>query len=526
MENKEKRTRLGKEQRLEIIKAFVAQQCGKEFTVETFIGYLEGFDWFKKLSDQSKSERALRYIKEMKEYFGDNFKQIRKGAGNRPGKYVVSETEETKPEETKPETYNTEEIRKLYLVVKKVDESRVGVSKKDVAELTGIKLTGNWLDTINTSLENMTGYRPFILVKSEFVNYDILRIADKEVAKLVIQELAEKLDGPEPIMPSFNDFETFIKKVIRNDYITLKMFLPSNTIYYKNGDLVRFRKAILGEKSKVTIGIDRVAEIFQEMLKRRYGIDLSFVGRSRNYVCVMDSENREKTRDALKRIEEVFAEYFCEDIVNRERTIWEQENQKSNEPSSDEKSKLEIIENIIFKGKDGGIYLSELWKKFDKLNIKRGWDLLGLLKKCPEKFKIDTKQHSAGYTEDFILYTAPIKEEPHKEEEQQPQPVIESEENEVMVVEETSKPDNSKFKVITAFSERLDIEFFCGKLEHKDIKKHREDYIIEVEVDKTSKSSVLEFMKLYYASLRSDNRLDVFITSKELIPELESILKS
>ncbi len=268
------------------------------------------------------------------------------------------------------------------------------------------------------------------------------------------------------------------------------MFEKSTTLYYRDGDLKRFRDAVLGKKT-TSIGIQKVAETFEGILKRRYDIDLDFVGKSRNYVSVIDNLERTKTRDALIRIEEVYAEYFCEDIIERGETVWEKEIAQAKEPNEDEKSMLQVIEGIIFK-ETKGMFLSDIWKKFDTLKIPRGWDLLSLLRKNPDKFKIEVKTNSGKYTEDFVsyIYTQPepepiVVDEKIKDEEQEPE--VSKEANTLMAIFGTKDKENMPSEILNPKPRGT----FGLEGEY---------YLYDISVGLDDKLAILEYLKLTWMS--------------------------
>ena len=262
------------------------------------------------------------------------------------------------------------------------------------------------------------------------------------------------------------------------------MFKKSGKILFRGGEAEKFRKSVIG---MTTIGADEVAEKYQETLKKRYGLELEIIGTSR---WGFEVTSKEDLKDALIRIENIFAEYFCEEIVPSERTEWEKETKRELALTDREKSMLGVIERDIFKGQDGNMFLSDLWITFDNLGIKRGWDLLGLLKKNPEKFKISQKDH-LGNTEVYVKYTAPTilpTTTPDIPEMVEP-------ENEYPLQPEERK---QTYKAYVGFSSREDKP--SELLIPREMQKYKEDYIYEIEVNLEDKKAILEYLKLYWTS--------------------------
>jgi hypothetical protein len=359
-----------------------------------------------------------------------------------------------------------------------------------------------------------------VLDKSHiFVGYDILQIGSKEEAEMVLEELKGKLKE-EPEMPVFEDYEGVVKSVIKKDYSILSMFMKSSTILQENGDVETFRESIVAKT--VTLGVDKVAEIFKENLKRRYDINLSFICRPRKYITIVDKEDNSNVREAMKKIESVYAELFCEDIVDPERTIWEQDLKKESTPNEQEQAILNMIEHAVFNGEDGELFLSEIWRKLDLLNVNRGWKILDLVKKCPEKFTIGNKSNDSGITEFYIEYTSPVKEVAVVEEETQEEQHTESK---PVVKEGEHQVEGDTIEVYVGFSNREDIRMFCGEeLNHREVCKYHEDYVCKVILDKNNKKAVLGFLKLYYASMKTQEITIIYEGSSRLAKELEDLL--
>lgn len=538
-EEKQKRAAyLRKETKLEIISGFFnGMQAGDQFGYKELECYLKkNYEWFKTLSKTAQQSRLWDLVEVIKEAYGENIVQENRPRFGVPVRLTPKSKEitnitETKSEkgERKPRRCSKEKLGKYYLVIKKASESKVGISKKDVEQIMGYEtpMTIQGVNYLNDQIENETGYRPLVIDKKHiFINLDILQV-DREIAEMVLDELNEKLEGNEPEMPMFEDYESVVKSVIRKDYSILSMFVKSNTILHQTGDMEKFREAIVVKS--ISLGIDKVAEIFKENLEKRYNIiDLKFICRPRKYITIADSEDNFKIKQALIKIENTFAEYFCEDIVDPERTIWEQEIQKENTPTEQEQSLLNMIEYAVFNGQDGELFLSDLWKRLDLLNVTRGWQILNLLKKSPEKFKVESKPNSEGITEDLITYMAPTKEEvkvPEKveekmdEQQETPKPVVEK------FIRETSE---EVVEVYVGFSNREDLRRICGnELDYQEVCKYHDEYVFEIKVDKNNKKSILNYLKLYYASITSSQEVTIIHKdSGKLTESLEKLIVS
>lgn len=536
-EEKQKRAAyLRKEEKLNIIsKFFDGMQAGDRFGYKELGKFLENnYEWFSKIPQTAQQSRLWDLAEIMKEFFGENIEQVEKSGGfGVPVSWTLltknfetPTVKETEKKERKPRRCSVERLKKFYLIIKKASESKVGISKKDVERIMGYEttITIQGVNLLNDQIESETGLRPLTIDKKHtFVNYDILQV-DKEMAEMVLEELNERLEGNLPEMPVFEgDFESVVKSIIRKDYHTLSMFVKSNTIFHKDGDMDRFKEAIVAKT--VTLSYDEITKIFKENLENRYDIiDLKFIVKPRKYITLADTEDNPKIKQALIKIESTFAEYFCEDIVDHERTIWEQEYQKESTPNEQEQSLLTMIEFAVFDGKDGELFLSDLWKRLDLLNVVRGWKILDILKKSPEKFKIGSGTNSKGITEDLITYTAPEKEEIRMPEK------VEEEEKE----DETPKPVVEKFvreiseevvEVYIGFSNREDIRLLCGEdLNYREVCKYHEDYVCKVTVDKKDKKSILNYLKLYYASIKTQEITIVREDCRKLIEELEELI--
>lgn len=478
MENKEKRMRLSMEKQKDLLGKFISEQGESKFGVNNLKDWFSQFGWYTKLSESAKKSRLTGFIALMKEMCGEKFRTVSQGGG-RNSVWIISE--EPLPEQPKRKNHS-ERTERLYLLVKKAYESKIGVSKTDAAQILGhetIKISTQGLISINSRLERLTGFAPLKMDKSHtFTEYDVITV-DRDAASLIVEEIG---DLEVPVFES--KYETEVRAAIRRDYQNLLMFKKSGRVMFKGGDAEKLRKSIMGA---TTIGADKVAEKYQETLRKRYGIELEIIGvPNRGF----EIASKDDLKEALIKIESVFAEYFCEDIVPSERTEWRKETERELTLTEQEIFKLSVIEENIFKGQSEGMFLSDLWKGFDNLGIKRGWDLLGLLKKNPEKFKIDQKDH-LGYTEVYVKYTAPTilpTTTPDIPEMVEP-------ENEY-----PSQPEERKqtYKAYVGFSSRE--EKPSELLIPREMQKYKEDYIYEIEVNLEDKKVVLEYLKLYWTS--------------------------
>jgi hypothetical protein len=446
---------------------------------------------------------------------------------------TISEiTKVVEEKEKRPKKCSKETLEKFYLCIKRSILSPIGVSKREIEKIMGYEtpITVSGVDSINNQIANETGYRPFTIDKSHiFINSDVLRV-DKDIAELVLDELRSKC-SEEPKMPILEEnYESTVKQVIRKDYSILSMFAKSNTLLYKNGDVVRFRESIVSKN--VTLSIEKVADIFKENLKKRYAIDLDFICKSKRYITIVDDERNSNIKQALITIENIFASMFCEDIVSRERTVWEQQILEESSPSEQEENILNMIEKCVFSDGEKELFLSEIWNKLDSLNVSRGWKILDVVKKCPEKFKIGNKRNKSGIREDFIKYIAsptPL----------QVQKVISEEKvdennniDEVALIPESEEKNFEDIvKIPVEFINKEDIESIYGKridtvlLEIQTLSMNK--LFMEITVQMNDKKSIMDFLKLYYASkVKSEEIIIIYpkIALMCLVKDLETAL--
>ena len=161
---------------------------------------------------------------------------------------------------------------------------------------------------------------------------------------------------------------------------------------------------------------------------------------------------------------------------------------------------ISIIEQHIFHGKDGKMYLSELWKRLDEIEIKRGWDLLGLLKKS-EEFKIE--QHSGTYGLEYLITFSP-------------KPIIYEEEKKEIIANK-EEPDTTTtiiYKALVGVKERGGL---ASILNPREKQKFAEDYFLySIEVNMKDREAVLEYLKLYWSTPNTVIELDDALVEDKL----------
>ena len=543
----EKRVYLSKGKQIEIIENFFTSYgAEKEFSIKDLDRFLAGYDWYIKTPEPAKYARLENLIALMKNSYGERIKRINDGEIGVPAKWVLEGSPKAEPKAKKIEKpavkkkrgCSLKRVNEFYNLIKIASESKIGISKREIRVCMNYKtkmLTENNIKSLNNLFELETGFRPLIIDKShKFVDYDVLHV-DNEMASLILEELLKKLKGVEPASPVIEDgLEKVVKSTIRKDYDLLKMFKKkSRKLSFRGGGAERFKKSIVGTQ---TLSASVVAERFQETLDRRYGIKLDIFGLPKGGFELRSSE--EDLKDALIKIESIFAEYFCEDIVPREYTEWEKETKRELTPTDQEKSMLGVIERDIFKDKDGDMFLSDMWNSFDTLGIKRGWDLIGLLKKNPEKFKIDYKDHK-GYTEVYVRYTAPVIEI------SEPVVVIpettasdilpsdvgpenELQQKEEEKKEEIRKEEGGEYQIYFGFTNEEDLIELCKNPSCVQIDKDGEYYMCVFFANNSmDKKTMLELLRLCYISEEAPDKVKMIYYNKKLYKKILewSILK-
>ena len=473
MKKEKRRIRLSANRQGEILEKFMQEQGKDEFRRDDLKAWLSSqFEWFRSLPETAKASRISDFISRLKKMSGDKFRVLSRGGGKES---VFKISDEPEPIKTPKRKY-TEKFKRLYILIEWAYNSPIGVSKKDACKILNYKNEGistQGLESINNQIKAMTGYSPFTMNKSHtFTDYDILEI-DKEAVSLILEEYEDDLGGLE--LKNFkSSFVEEVKTVIKSDYNILKLFKESGEIKFSTGDADKLRKYMF---STVTAGTNEVAEKFQRLLKTRYDADLKIIGHPR---YGFEIESWEALDLTLDRIKTLYENYFGKEIIPT-KTVEEKE-----VFTEKEEVMINIIEQHIFHGKDGKMYLSELWKRLDEVEIKRGWDLLGLLKKS-EQFKVEQHSDSNTYGLEYLITFSP-------------KPIIyeeEEEKKEVIANENKEEPDTI-YKALVGVKERGELSSVLNPREKQ--KFAEEYYIYSVEVDMKDKKAILEYLKLYWST--------------------------
>lgn len=471
MKKEKRRIRLSANRQGEILEKFMQEQGKDEFGRDDLKAWLSSqFEWFRSLPETAKASRISDFISRLKKMSGDKFRVLSRGGGKES---VFRISDEPEPIKTPKRKY-TEKFKRLYILIGWAYNSPIGVSKKDACKILNYKSEGistQGLESINNQIKAMTGCSPFVMNKAHtFTDYDILEI-DKEAASLILTEYEDDLGGLELNFKS--SFIEEVKTVMKSDYNILRLFKESGEIRFSTGDADKLRKYMF---STVTAGTSEVAEKFQRLLKTRYDADLKIIGHPR---YGFEIESWDALDLALDRIKALYKNYFGEEIIPT-KTVEEKK-----VFTEKEEIIINIIEQHIFHGKDGKMYLSELWNRLDEIEIKRGWDLLGLLKKSTEQFKVE--QHSNTYGLEYLITFSP-------------KPIIyEEEKKEVIANENKEEPDSTSiYKALVGVKERGELASILNPREKQ--KFAEEYYLYSVEVDMRNKEAVLEFLKLYWST--------------------------
>ena len=486
MEKEKRRIRLSANKQEEILKKFMQEQGKEEFGRDDLRVWLSSqFEWFRSLSETAKASRISDFISRIKKISGDKFRVLSRGGGKES---VFKISDEPEPIKTPKRKY-TEKFKRLYILIGWAYNSPIGVSKKDASKILNYKSDGismQGLESINNQIKAMTGYSPFTMDKSHtFTDYDILEI-DKEAASLILEEYEDDLGGLE--LKNFkSSFVEEVKTAIKSDYNILRLFKESGEIKFSTGDADKLRKYMF---STVTAGTSDVAEKFQRLLKTRYNADLKIIGHPR---YGFEIESWDALDLTLDRIKALYENYFGEEIIPT-KTVEEKE------VSEKEEVMISIIEQHIFHGKDGKMYLSELWKRLDEIEIKRGWDLLRLLKKS-EEFKIE--QHSGTYGLEYLITFSP-------------KPIIYEEEKKEIIANK-EEPDTTTtiiYKALVGVKERGGL---ASILNPREKQKFAEDYFLySIEVNMKDREAVLEYLKLYWSTPNTVIELDDALVEDKL----------
>ena len=532
MGKSEKRIYLTLENQKEIVRAFFIEWKGKDFGRKEFKEFLtKNYDWFAKADQSVQSSRLENLISVMKNMYG---KKLERVYGGQPGvkstwllpivaTEIVPEAEEKpklkrKTKAEKPKRHcSVERIKAFYNVVRAASRPLGGITKSDLSTIMGYKnksMASQGIESLNNLFELETSIRPLKVDKSHrFINLDIIQV-EKIAAELIMEDLLEKLKGVEPDEPKI-EYESIVKSIIKSDYYTLKMFEGKSRLEYRNSDAMLFRKNVIGDCNVTIIGnsnsIESVVRSFVESLLNRYKIEIEIDVKPYQYIQLVSSQD--DLKEALKKIEDIYAEFFCEDVVPHERTVLAAEIKKETQPDVVESDMITIVEDLLFKKKSGSLFISKIWEELDKRHIERHWDILAVLKKCPRFSVIDITGESG--IEPCVIYTAPKPdpiEEVHKDEENS---------EEILEVLESPKTGIENEKIYVGFSQRLDIQYFCREMDYREIGKYHEDYLVAIDIKMQEKYYILALMELLCAAERSD----VITLIYDDIKGLKSLLK-
>lgn len=505
--------RLSSERKTEIIDNFRLEQGTTQFNVGDIINYLSDLDEYKKLSPKQKYNKAAAMVISMRKKYPHEFETIQSGHRGTPAIWRFTKVFMSIEETSEKKTGHEKQLEKLYNLINYAASSKIGVSKEDAGLIIGYKskMNESVIESLNDQYEKITGLRPLKIDRRHiYVESDTIFV-EKDESSLILEDLMSKLKT-EPTLPTFESkYVDTVKEKIRKDYYMLLMFKPKCKLsYYGVGsDAKKFKEYIVSRNS---VSAEEVAERFTRRCKERYGIELTeLVGIPREGYTI----NKEELDQALSRIKKVFKEYFNEDLIDEETV---EERKKESVTITDyEKYIIKIIEKVFFNGKSGGMYLSDIWKKFDEVHIPRGWDLSGLIKKFPERFKINEHMPRPGTgSESFVTYEA--EPEPVKEVE-----IIKEVPVYVPVYVEPPKPKN--LYIVVGFKNKIDsLSDIRGFLEINDFQKYHEDYLYKIGIDLENKKSVLEFLKIYYQSLKTDDIVVVYEDIPSLVKKLEGII--
>ena len=525
-EEKKKRIYLSLEDQKEIVRDFFEIWKGKEFGRMDFkIHLIENYEWFEKSKPSVQNSRLENLISIMKDMYGKGLEKVHGGQPGEPVKWLLpliaeeikTEVKEFDPKPKKDEKSNKRrcsvaKVTSFYNIIKMASKPLGGISKKDLASIMGYKnsmVTQQGIDSLNNLLEKETGYKPIIIDKSHvFTDYDIISV-EKELAELIKADLLEKLGGVEPIEPKL-EYEKTVKAIIKSDYNVLKMFLDKERLEYRNDDAFTFRTNVIKGCNITVTGnrnsIDHIVNSFIKSVKMRYGLEIDMYVQPRKYIQLQSSQDELKS--ILKLIEDKYAEYFCENIVPHELTILAEEIEEETSPSDVETGIITFVEKVIFKEKSGKMYLSEMWNKLNQYHFTPGWDIFNVLTKC-DRFTQSYGPRPDSVSESYITYKAPAKEK----------------ERELVAPQELPLPKENKKIIIFSFADRKDIKYFCNYggniLSFNENGLDREYISCSIEIDLDDKKSMLSYLKLHYAALKSDKIIEVFGDSENFANEIE-----
>ena len=129
MEKSEKRMRLSIEKQHELLGKFVSEQGESEFGVKELNDWFEQFGWYSKLPEKTKESRVSRFVSTMKKMYGDKFRTTSHHGGGHVSMWRISDKQLEEKPKTREEKRN-EKFKRLYLLVRKAYDSKLGVSKK------------------------------------------------------------------------------------------------------------------------------------------------------------------------------------------------------------------------------------------------------------------------------------------------------------------------------------------------------------------------------------------------------------
>ena len=510
---KEKRIYLSRSKKESLVRGFLKDcPAGTIFGRKEIMAFMMGLDVFKEQSESVRKARLEDLVKIMRESFGKEVSQVAKSIPGEETRWQKTSAspkeveEEEKALKRKPASCGVKKLERLYnLLVYSVRSSKIGVSKEDAQSILEYisPIQGSGVDSLNDIYERESGFRPLKLNREhKFVDRDILSV-DIDISELIIDEIKKKL-GKEPVFSFEGKYEKEVKSVMRRDYRTLVLFFKTEdgTLKFHHGPCKakEFRSLVCGSK---TVAAEKVASKFKSILLKRYDINIDVVGLDRSYFRI----DKEDARAALVKIEKLFAEYFCEKIV--ENLISEKEAIEASKLSDKEKILLGTIRGIVkeFSKKDR-IFLSELWGHLQSIGLPGGDWLFKLLQKSNE-YKISQEMNSDKRLEYAITR---IVEEPKE-------PVIKEVVREVLVT-----PDPSPIReVIVGFGNQLDsMSDIRGSLVIEELQRYRSDYLYKIGVDTESKRSILKFLKLYYQSNTTDDITIICEDLENLVRDLES----
>lgn len=520
MKEKEKRVYLNRDQQKEIVRDFFEIWKGKEFGRSDLKAFLiENYEWYRNSTTSIQNARLEAFITVIKDMYG---KKLERVIGGQPGEKttwllptVATEIAEEKPKLKRTEKkhhHNVERLKKFYNIVKMASRPIGGILIKDLSSIMGYKnvnISEENIKSLNNLFELETGYRPLTIDKQyRFCNLSVV-VVEKDLAELIMTDLLDKLSSNEPAESVCCEYDIIVKHVMRNDYNILKMFEDKTTLMYKGGDAARFKSMISS-----STGTEKVVYSYLEQLKLRYGFELTVDIRPYNYIKLVSSQ--EDWRAALIKIEDLYAEFFCEDIVPHERTVLAEEIKKEILPDQVEQNLGDCLE-VFFKKKKK-LFISELWEILEKHHFLKLWDIISVFKKFPEKFRITSEENKGkgGLTETCITYIA-----------SEQKPAEEYEKEIVSLKEELSslkREKESSLEISVLFEEKIDIDIFCNILSYEYIgTTHHGSHFVKIKVDKTDKKAVYTLLKLYYVGLRN-SRIEILNLDSKTVEELEKTI--